>query len=42
LKYGKCHLSGDSITPSSDRNSAATTFLISISSSSYVSWLDCP
>jgi hypothetical protein len=34
-------LSGDSITPSSDRNSAATTFLISISSS-YVSWLDCP
>jgi hypothetical protein len=37
-------LSGDSITPSSDRNSAATTFLISISSfsSSYVSWLDCP
>jgi hypothetical protein len=32
-------LSGDSITPSSDRNSAATTFLISISS--YVAWLDC-
>src|SRR5215213_235141 len=28
LKYGKCHLSGDSITPSSDRNSAATTFLM--------------
>src|SRR5215208_7388196 len=28
LKYGKCHLSGDSTTPSSDTNSDATTFLI--------------
>src|SRR5215210_3932158 len=36
LKYGKCHLSGDSITPSSDRNSAATTFLMRASPSSPV------
>src|SRR5215213_6042494 len=28
LKYGKCHFSGDSTTPSSDTNSDATTFLI--------------
>src|SRR5215217_4430532 len=32
LKYGKCHLSGDSTTPSSDTNSDATTFLIRTSS----------
>src|SRR5919107_912886 len=30
LKYGKCHWSGDSITPSNDTNSAAITFLTSI------------
>src|SRR5918994_1441702 len=34
LKYGKCHLSGDSTTPSSDTNSDATTFLIGTSSDS--------
>src|SRR5829696_8502133 len=34
LKYGKCHLSGDSTTPSSDTNSDATTFLIRTSSDS--------
>src|SRR5215213_5262890 len=28
LKYGKCHFSGDSTTPSSDTTSDATTFLI--------------
>src|SRR5829696_3891561 len=30
LKYGKCHLSGASMTPSSDTNSDAITFLTSI------------
>ena len=30
-KYGKCHSSGDSITPSSDTNSEAITFLIETS-----------
>src|ERR671912_820320 len=30
LKYGNCHLSGASITPSSDTNSDAMTFLMSI------------
>src|SRR5829696_1553730 len=34
LKYGKCHFSGASTTPSSDTNSDATTFLIRISSES--------
>src|SRR5215207_7163245 len=34
LKYGKCHLSGDSTTPSSETNSDATTFLIRTSSDS--------
>src|ERR687897_3467039 len=34
LKYGKCHFSGDSTTPSSDTNSDATTFLIRTSSDS--------
>src|SRR5215217_4480900 len=34
LKYGKCHFSGDSTTPSSDTNSDATTFLIGTSSES--------
>src|SRR5829696_10353728 len=28
LKYGKCHVSGASMTPSRDTNSDATTFLI--------------
>src|SRR5215213_4409994 len=30
-KYGKCHFSGDSMTPSNDTNSDATTLLISTS-----------
>src|ERR687894_7387 len=30
LKYGNCHLSGASMTPSSDTNSDAITFLTSI------------
>src|SRR5215204_4528002 len=34
LKYGKCHFSGDSTTPSSDTNSDATTFHIRTSSES--------
>src|SRR5215208_3478181 len=34
LKYGKCHFSGDSTTPSSEMNSDATTFLIRTSSES--------
>src|SRR5215211_3304309 len=34
LKYGRCHLSGDSMTPSSDTNSQATTFLMETSSMS--------
>ena len=34
LKYGKCHFSGDSTTPSSETNSDATTFLIKTSSES--------
>src|SRR5215211_5874816 len=34
LKYGKCHFSGDSTTPSSDTSSDAITFLIQASSDS--------
>src|SRR4028118_2109572 len=34
LKYGSCHLSGDSATPSSDTNSDASTFLMWTSSGS--------
>src|SRR5215212_10258097 len=34
LKYGKCHFSGDSTTPSSDTISDAITFLIGASSDS--------
>src|SRR5215208_6444531 len=34
LKYGKCHFSGDSTTPSSETSSDAITFLIGSSSES--------
>src|SRR5947209_12882016 len=31
LQYGKCHWSGDSMTPSNDKNSDAITFLMETS-----------